>query len=77
VSVPSPLLPTLKPEYSALIRKLDIEEAEPAKVASEMGVTTNNLKVRLHRARQQLRARLIDTCKLCAKHRCLDCTCGG
>lgn len=69
------LLPTLKPEYSALIRRLDLEGESSEQVASNLGLTANNLKVRLHRARKQLRERLITTCGICATHGCLDCTC--
>lgn len=45
-------------------------------LAGELGRNANNLRVRHHRARQQLRERLEQTCRLCAKHGCLDCTCG-
>jgi len=44
-------------------------------VAKELGITPNNLKVRRHRARQQLRERLEEVCRTCAKHGCLDCSC--
>ena len=70
------LLPTLKPEYAELIRTLDLAGASPDAVAQEKKLTLNNLRVRHHRARQQLRDRLEETCRLCAKHGCLDCTCG-
>lgn len=69
------LIPTLKSDYSELIRKLDIEEQDTRKVASSLGITQNSLRVRHHRARQQLRKRLEETCRLCAKHKCLDCNC--
>ena len=69
------LLPTLKPEYAELIELLDLGQETPESVAGRLGVTTNNLKVRRHRARQALRRRLEETCRLCAEHHCLDCTC--
>jgi RNA polymerase sigma-70 factor (ECF subfamily) len=69
------LLPALKPEYSTLLRRLDLNGEEVAPVATSLGITKNNLTVRLHRARQQLRRRLEQTCRVCAKHGCLDCTC--
>lgn len=71
------LLPTLKPEYGELIEKLDLAAGDTAQVAEELGIKSNNLKVRRHRARQALRQRLEETCRLCAKHGCLDCTCAG
>lgn len=69
------LIPAMKPEYATLLRRVDLngEEAEP--VAASLGITRNNLTVRLHRARQQLRQQLEQTCRLCAKHGCLDCHC--
>jgi RNA polymerase sigma factor (sigma-70 family) len=71
------LIPTLNPEYAELIRRLDLG-AEPAElVGAALGLNANNLRVRHHRARRQLRERLEQTCRLCTKHGCLDCTCGG
>jgi RNA polymerase sigma-70 factor (ECF subfamily) len=69
------LLPAMKPEYAELIRGIDLGEESLASAASRLGVSANNLRVRLHRARRQLRARLLETCRLCAHHGCLDCDC--
>lgn len=69
------LLPTLKPEYAVLIESMELANADPAQVAARLGINRNNLKVRRHRARQALRERLEETCRMCAKHGCLDCTC--
>lgn len=69
------LLPSLKPEYAELINRLDLEQEPADQVAARLGITANNLKVRHHRARQSLRTRLEESCRLCAKHGCLDCTC--
>jgi RNA polymerase sigma factor (sigma-70 family) len=69
------LIPTLKPEYAELIERLELAEAEPAQLAAELDISPNNLKVRRHRARQALRQRLEQTCRMCAEHGCLDCTC--
>ena len=44
--------------------------------AARHGISLDNVKVRRHRARKALRERLVDTCRLCADHGCLDCTCG-
>lgn len=69
------LLPTLKPEYARLIQRVDLA-GEPAETVSlELAITRNNLTVRLHRARQQLKERLEASCRMCATHGCLDCTC--
>jgi RNA polymerase sigma factor (sigma-70 family) len=69
------LIPTLKPDYAELIQRLDLGNEDPEQVGVALGMTANNLRVRHHRARQQLRERLEQTCRLCAKHGCLDCTC--
>lgn len=69
------LIPTLKPDYAELIRRLDLGNESPEQVGVALGMTVNNLRVRHHRARQQLRERLEQTCRMCAKHGCLDCTC--
>ena len=71
------MIPTLKPEYAELIRRLDLAEEAAEAVAAALGLNANNLRVRHHRARQQLRERLEQTCRMCAKHGCLDCTCRG
>lgn len=69
------LLPALKPDYAELIEKLELADGDPATLANQLGTNINNLKVRRHRARQALRERLEETCRTCAKHGCLDCTC--
>ncbi len=69
------LLPTLKPEYAEVVQRMDFDGHSTDAVAAGLGVTPGNLKVRLHRARQQLKERLIETCQLCATHGCLDCQC--
>jgi RNA polymerase sigma factor (sigma-70 family) len=69
------LLPALKPEYAEVVRRIDFEEQPTTMVAASLGITPGNLKVRLHRARQQLKERLIETCQLCAAHGCLNCEC--
>ncbi len=69
------LLPTLHPDYAKVIQLADLDEKSPADVADQLGISRDNLKVRLHRARQQLRSRLEQTCQMCATHGCLDCTC--
>lgn len=69
------LLPTLKPEYAELISAVELGDEAPEAAAERLGITRNNLKVRRHRARQQLRQRLEESCRTCAKHGCLDCTC--
>jgi RNA polymerase sigma-70 factor (ECF subfamily) len=71
------LLETLKPEQSALIRRVDIEGVAVPEAARVAGITPNNAGVRLHRARAALAERLKQTCGACAEHGCLDCACKG
>lgn len=69
------LLPTLNPEYAELIRRIDLGPESAGQVGAALGMSANNLRVRHHRARRQLRERLEQTCRMCARHGCLDCTC--
>jgi RNA polymerase sigma factor (sigma-70 family) len=70
------LLPALGSNYAELIRRIDLEDESPKHVAEELKISQNNLTVRLHRARQALRASLEQSCGICSKHGCLNCTCG-
>ncbi len=70
----SDLLPTLKPEYRELIQS-ELNEEKQELVARRLGISPGTLKVRRHRARQVLRRRLEETCRMCATHGCLDCAC--
>lgn len=69
------LVPSLKSDYAILIQRIDLDEAPHETVAGELAITPNNLNVRLHRARRQLRERVEATCRVCATHGCTDCTC--
>jgi RNA polymerase sigma-70 factor (ECF subfamily) len=69
------LLPTLKHDYRVLLRRVDLEGASIAEVSSESGLTANNTRVKLHRARTTLRRRLELHCGGCAEQGCLDCGC--
>jgi RNA polymerase sigma factor (sigma-70 family) len=71
------LLPGMTPQYAGLIQKVDLNEESPDSVAESLGISRSNLNVRLHRARQQLKRRLEENCRVCAKHGCFDCHCGN
>lgn len=67
---------TLVPEqYRELLQEVDLKGKEPEEVATKLGLTRNNLTVRLHRARKHLRKALTANCRACSVHGCLDCTC--
>ncbi len=69
------LLPTLKPEYADVIWRVDLLGEPRNRVASDLGVSLNNITVRLHRGRQALRKRLEEMCLTCPVHGFLDCNC--
>ncbi|MFE8595784.1 RNA polymerase sigma factor [Archangium gephyra] len=69
------LADTLKPEYAAILQRVDLEGASLSTFAEEEGITPNNAAVRLHRARQALGRRLVDLCGTCCTHGCVDCAC--
>jgi RNA polymerase sigma factor (sigma-70 family) len=60
------LLPSMTSQYADLIRRIDLNEEAPDTVAASLGISKNNLNVRVHRARQQLKQRLEDNCRVCA-----------
>jgi RNA polymerase sigma-70 factor (ECF subfamily) len=71
----SQLVETLKPEYAAALRAVDVEGKAVSSFAKEAGITPNNAAVRLHRARAALGERLQMSCGTCATHGCMNCTC--
>jgi RNA polymerase sigma-70 factor (ECF subfamily) len=70
------LLSTLKPDYQAILRAVDIDGVSIGTFAAAAGITTNNAWVRLHRARRMLARRVRAVCGLCARSGCSPCTCG-
>lgn len=67
------MLPAMKPAQAELVRRVELKGEPVAKVAIALGMTANNASVTLHRARAELRAKLMDFCRDCA---CLDhCEC--
>ena len=67
---------TLKPEYAEALRRVDVDGISVREFAAEAGITANNAGVRVFRAREALRKRVVRSCGTCAEHGCLDCTCG-
>ena len=67
---------TLVPEqYRELLEEVDLKGRDADEVAAKLGLTRNNLTVKLHRARKHLRKALTVNCRACSAHGCLDCTC--
>jgi RNA polymerase sigma-70 factor (ECF subfamily) len=66
---------SLKPPQAELLRRVDLGSESVQEVAKALKLTPNNASVMLHRARQELRARLETFCGACADGACLDCDC--
>lgn len=66
---------TLKPEYADALRAIEVE-GTPVKVfAEQKGLSATNAGVRVFRAREALKKRVMESCGTCAEHGCLNCTC--
>jgi RNA polymerase sigma factor (sigma-70 family) len=70
------LVDTLKPEYGAALRRVELDGQSVRGYAEEVGITPGNAGVRLHRAREALRKQLARSCGTCLEHGCVDCRCG-
>lgn len=71
----SRILVTLRPDYSEILRRVELDEQPIGEVARELEISRNNASVRLLRARRALLERLRATCGACFEHGCLDCFC--
>ena len=69
------LLPGLGARPMTLLRRVDLGGEPVATVAASLGLTANAATVALHRARAQLRRKLVSFCGSCAQGACLDCDC--
>lgn len=69
-------LPTLRADYTEILRRADLEEEPRSQIAADLGLTTNNLNVRLHRARLALKKELEKSCPACRNGSFLECECG-
>lgn len=72
----SRLAATLKPEYEQVIRRIEVDGASVHDLAVEAGISPNNAAVRVFRAREALRKQVKASCRTCADHGCLECSCG-
>ncbi|MCP3055723.1 RNA polymerase sigma factor [Aurantimonas marianensis] len=59
------IVPTLRPDYAEIIRRADLEEESRERIAVDLGLTTNNIGVRLHRARRALKEKIEERCGAC------------
>ena len=69
------LLPALRPDYAEVLRRVDLSGEPRDRVAADLGITQANMRVRLHRGRQALRAALGECCGSCCEDGFRDCNC--
>lgn len=69
------LADTLKPEYAAALRRVEVDGVTVKEYADEAGISSSNAGVRVFRAREALRKQVARSCGTCATHGCVDCTC--
>ena len=69
------LAATLKPEYAEALQAIDVEGTAVKTFAAERGLSAGNAGVRVFRAREALKKRLVESCGTCAEHGCRDCSC--
>lgn len=65
----------LSPAYAAVLALVDSGDATLAEAAEELGISTNNATVRLHRARKALRKSMLEHCGVQSARDCVDCRC--
>lgn len=65
----------LPASHAELLRRVTVEGAPVNELAKELGITPNALWVRLHRAREALKAQLEKHCGTTSFRACLDCGC--
>jgi RNA polymerase sigma factor (sigma-70 family) len=68
---------TLKPEYAEALQRVELDGVAVKDYAAELAISPNNAAVRVYRAREALKKRVMQSCGTCAEHGCLDCTCGA
>ena len=66
---------SLKSEHAEVIRRVDLGGESMEAVAADLGITVNNLTVRLYRARQALKERLESRCVICREESFWACRC--
>jgi RNA polymerase sigma factor (sigma-70 family) len=71
----SRLASTLKPEYAEALQAVEIRGTPVKSFAEEKGLSANNAGVRVFRAREALKKRVMESCGTCAEHGCVNCTC--
>ena len=71
----SRLAATLKPEYAEALQAIEVAGTTVKAYAEQKGLSSSNAAVRVFRAREALKKRVLESCGACAEHGCLNCTC--
>ena len=71
----SRLAATLKPEYAEALQAIEVAGTAVKAYAEQKGLSSSNAAVRVFRAREALKRRVIESCGTCAEHGCVNCTC--
>jgi RNA polymerase sigma-70 factor (ECF subfamily) len=69
------LAASLKPEYADALQAIDVDGTPVKTFAERHGLSASNAGVRVFRAREALKKRLVESCGTCAEHGCRDCSC--
>jgi RNA polymerase sigma factor (sigma-70 family) len=69
------LIDTLPAVQAEALRRIELDGTAVKDFAQEAGIGESNAGVRVFRARQALRGRVLQACGTCAEHGCTDCTC--
>jgi RNA polymerase sigma-70 factor (ECF subfamily) len=69
------LAKALKPEYAEALQEVEVKGVAVKSFADQAGITSGNAAVRVFRARDALKKKVITTCGACAAAGCTDCDC--
>jgi RNA polymerase sigma factor (sigma-70 family) len=69
------LMPELRPDYAQILFRVDIRNEPRQALGAELGISAENLRVRLHRARQAMQNILKSYCESCCDQTFDDCSC--
>lgn len=69
------LADSLKPEYAEALRSIEMNGTPVKTFAEQHGLSASNAGVRVHRAREALKKRVVESCGTCADHGCRNCNC--
>lgn len=69
------VLQRLRPSYREVVQRVHLDEEPIEAVAASLGISTNNVKVRLHRARKALSESLLAQCGTSSVRACQGCGC--